>query len=127
MSNLKVTTINADELGTILDSDVEFDGEMELESAVLIRGTVKGSISCKDDVFIGEQARIEADILADRVSVKGRVQANIEARERLELFRTARVQGSISTPDLICQSGARLQGSCNMPISDKSEEEELQP
>lgn len=120
MSDLRVRAIDEDEIGTIIADDVEFDGEMIFEHPVLIRGKVKGSISSQDDVFISEEAVVNADIDAKRVSIKGRVNAAINARLRLELFKTAFVKGPIHTPDLIVQSGARFNGPCTMPIQEEA-------
>ena len=120
MSDLRVRAIDEDEIGTIIAEDVEFDGEMLFEHPVLIRGKVKGSIASRDDVFISEEAVVNADIDAKRVSIKGRVDASINARDRLELFKTAHVKGSIRTPDLIVQSGARFTGPCTMPIQEET-------
>ena len=124
MSDLRVRAIDEDEIGTIIADDVEFDGEMLFEHPVLIRGKVKGNISSKDDVFISEEAIVNANIDAKRVSIKGRVNASINARERLELFKTAQVKGSIQTPDLIVQSGARFVGPCVMPVQEEGHHED---
>jgi cytoskeletal protein CcmA (bactofilin family) len=121
MSELRVRAIDEEELGTIISDDVEFDGDMRLEQPVLIRGKVKGAVLSGDDVFISEEAIVEADIDAHRVSIKGTVTASITARERIELFKTARVRGSIKAPDLIVQSGARFSGPCSMPTEEVRE------
>ena len=125
MSDLRVRAIDEDEIGTIIAEDVEFDGEMLFEHPVLIRGKVKGSISSRDDVFISEEAVVNADIEAKRVSIKGQVNASINASDRLELFKTAQVKCSIRTPDLIVQSGARFTGPCTMPTPEESQHESI--
>src|ERR1035437_9681858 len=117
MSDLRVRAIDEDEIGTIIAEDVEFDGEMLFEHPVLIRGKIKGSIASRDDVFISEEAVVNAEIEAKRVSIKG--------RDRLELFKTAQVKGSIRTPDLLVQSGARFTGPCTMPSPEESHNEPI--
>lgn len=114
MSDLRVRSLDEDEIGTILSVDVEFDGELEFDHPVLIRGQVKGEIKSRDDVFISEEALVSGLIEANRVSVKGRLDATVRAAHRIELFRTARVSGDVWTPDLIVQSGARYNGACTM-------------
>ena len=119
MSDLRVRAIDEDDIGTIIADDVEFDGQMFFEQPVLIRGKIKGSVSSQDDVFISEEAVVDADLDAKRISIKGKVNAAINARERLELFKTARIEGSIKTPDLIVQSGARFNGPCTMIVPEE--------
>jgi cytoskeletal protein CcmA (bactofilin family) len=117
MSDLRVRSLDEDEIGTILSVDVEFDGELEFEHPVLVRGQVRGEIKSSDDVFISEEALVSGVVEANRVSVKGRLDASVRASHRIELFRTARVSGDVWTPDLIVQSGARYNGRCTMADS----------
>ena len=125
MSDLRVRAIDEDDIGTIIADDVEFDGQMFFEHPVLIRGKIKGSVSSQDDVFISEEAVVDADLDAKRISIKGKVNAAINARERLELFKTARIEGSIKTPDLIVQSGARFNGPCTMLAQEEIKNEKV--
>ncbi len=118
MSDLRVRSVGEEDLGTIFDNDVEFDGEMLLELPILIHGKIKGSIKSSSDVFIGEGSTLEAEVVARRISIKGKANTNMRASERIELFRTARIQGSLHTPELIVQSGARFSGPCTMPMGD---------
>ena len=55
-------------------------------------------------------ARVEAHI----VSVKGRVNGNIYAYERVELFSCGRIDGDITAPDIIMESGCTFNGICTM-------------
>ena len=116
MSDLRVRSIDEDDIGTILSVDVDFEGELYFEQPVLIRGRVAGAIDSQDDVFISEEATVKGTVNANRVSVKGRLEAEVNASQRIELFRTAQVKGNITTPDLIVQSGAKYAGTCTMQM-----------
>lgn len=118
MSDLRVRSLDEDEIGTIISTDVEFEGDMSFEHPVLVRGRVSGSIASSDDVFVSEEATVSGAVKARRISVKGRVEAEVEAEQRLELFRTARLVGDVRTADLIVQSGARYSGRCTMPADE---------
>jgi len=120
MSSIRNQSAEDVEIGTILSSDVEFDGNMFFKQPVIIQGSIKGLLASDNDVFIANEAVIHADIDARRVSVKGLVDGKIIARERLELFRSARVSGTIETVDLVMQSGAILNGSCKMTVPAES-------
>ncbi len=121
MSDLRVKSIDEDDIGTILSTDVEFDGELHFDHPVLVRGIVRGSIDSRDDVFISEEATVSGSITANRVSIKGRLEAEIKAAHRVELFRTARVKGNITCPDLIVQSGATYNGLCTMTGNEEND------
>jgi len=127
MSSIQNQSSEDVEVGTILSTDVEFDGLMTFNKPVIIQGTVRGNVESSNDVFIATEAIVTADVMARRISIKGTVEGTLKARERLELFRSARVSGTVDTVDLVIQSGALLNGTCRMstvpPVADVPEEE----
>jgi len=114
MSDLRIRAIDESTLQTVLAEDIDFDGELRFSEPLLIKGTVKGTVISDTDLYINPDATVFATITARKVSVKGRVTGDIHAQSRLELFASARVEGNVSTPDLIVQSGSLLNGSCKM-------------
>ena len=119
MADLRIRSIDESTLQTVLAEDIDFDGELRFTEPLLIKGTVKGTVISDTDLYINSEATVAATITARKVSVKGRVIGDSHARGRLELFASARVQGNVSTPDLIVQSGSLLIGSCNMYDGDE--------
>ena len=117
MSDLRIRNIDESTLQTVLAEDIDFDGELSFSEPLLIKGSVKGTISSETDLYINDGAVVDATVQARKVSVKGEVQGDIRALERLELFSTARITGNVQAPDLIVQSGCRLNGSCRMEES----------
>ena len=120
MSDLRIRAIDESTLQTVLAEDVDFDGELRFAEPLLIKGTVKGTVISDTDLYINPDATVAATISARKVSVKGGVVGDIHAASRLELFASARVEGNVTTPDLIMQSGCRLNGSCTMRSDEKS-------
>ena len=118
MAELRVRTIDESQLETVLAHDIDFEGTIEFSEPLLIKGNVRGEIKSESDLFVAESARIDADIRAARVSVKGVVVGDIDATERIELFSGAGIEGNIRTPDLVVQSGSSLTGRCEMPRRD---------
>ncbi len=114
MPEWRVKTIDESEIDTVLADDVEFEGELEFDTNVLIKGAFSGRITSSGDLFINERANVDAAIRARRITVRGSLSGELAALERVELFDTATVSGSIETPDLIVQSGCRFNGSCAM-------------
>lgn len=114
MSELRIKSIDESTLQTVLAEDIDFDGELRFGQPLLIKGSVRGTVISDTDLFVNPDATVSATIEAAKVSVKGTVIGDIHARTRLELFSSARVTGNVRTPDLIVQSGCRLNGSCEM-------------
>ena len=92
---------------------------------------IKGEISGNDDLYIDGQAEGQFHFLQAKVTVgpNGKVKANIEAREivvegivtgdlkasaNVQLGGSSRVQGSLITPRIAIDDGARLRGKVEM-------------
>lgn len=115
MAEMRIRSIDESTLQTVLAEDIDFDGEIRFSEPLLVKGSLKGTVVSETDLYINEDAVVAARIEARKVSVKGAVQGDIHASQRLELFSTARIHGNVKTPDLIVQSGCSLNGCCAMP------------
>jgi cytoskeletal protein CcmA (bactofilin family) len=114
MTEVQITTLDEEQLDTVLAGDVEFTGEMSFDKPLMIKGTVRGIIKSESDLYIDEKAVVEADISAGLVSIKGRVKGNVTARERIELFACASVDGDITAPQITMETGCHFNGACKM-------------
>lgn len=82
---------------------------------LLVDGELQGKIALGDSrVTIGQSGRVQADIEARDILIEGSVQGNLKARESVHLGSTSRVQGSILTPRIGIDDGARLRGKVEM-------------
>ena len=106
MTEVQLNTIDEDQLDTVLALDVEFAGEMFFSKPLMIKGKVSGIVRSNSDLYIDEKAVVEADILANVVSVKGSVKGNINAREKVELFACASVDGDVTAPQITMPSAS---------------------
>lgn len=96
-------------------------GELTGDEDLTIEGRVEGKIDLKDhNLTIGPKGRIQAEIRAKSVIVRGEVNGNVHAGERVELAETGRVIGDIVSPRIIIADGARFKGSVDMSGKDVS-------
>jgi cytoskeletal protein CcmA (bactofilin family) len=114
MTEVQISAIDEEQLDTVIAADVEFSGTMHFRKPLMIKGRVSGSIVSESELYIDEGARVEADIHALIVSVKGSVKGDISAVERVDLFATSSVDGDISAPKVTMETGCRLNGACRM-------------
>jgi len=89
-------------------------GKLTFRGPVKIEGEAEGEIT-GDDVVIAQGAVVSARISAGKVTIAGAFNGEVNARERVELMPTARVQCTISTPSLVLNEGAQFDGDCKMP------------
>jgi cytoskeletal protein CcmA (bactofilin family) len=95
---------------TSIDSTSDLKGTLRCKETIRIDGRVKGEVECDKTVLIGEGGKVHASIVADIVQISGEVKGNITARSKITLERTASVIGDLSTPGIVIEEGAKLQG-----------------
>src|SRR5271166_2487614 len=114
MAEVRIKDIDEHEVDTILAEDIDFEGHLTFKKPLMIKGKFKGEIKSTSSLYIGEKAFVEATTEAAIVSSKGAHKGNIVGHARVELFSTAQVEGDISTPDFVAESGCKFNGFCNM-------------
>jgi len=95
---------------SFLDASASFTGKLSCRESLRIDGRVKGEVRCDHKVAIGETGKVRAAIEADTVVIAGEVAGDIIARRKITLEKTARVKGDLSTPGIVIQEGAKLEG-----------------
>ncbi len=89
-----------------------FEGKFFINGSIQINGMFEGSILKVDQISIGKEGKIKANLEVSSIVVEGIVIGNIKASTRVMLLPTARVLGDIRTPELIIQNGVILDGRC---------------
>jgi len=117
MREVRIENIVEAEIDTILAEDIDFTGTLSFEKPLMIKGRFQGEIKSKSDLYVGENAVVKAKVEADKISAKGRIEGDITAHSRVELFSTASVNGDLSTPELVVESGCQYNGLCTMKES----------
>jgi cytoskeletal protein CcmA (bactofilin family) len=102
------------EITTILGKGSAFDGKLTFEGAVRIDGDFSGEIRTEGTLYVGESARVQAQITAARIVVQGTVRGDLVASDAIELHAPARVHGSLAAPTLEIQKGSWFEGTCRM-------------
>jgi cytoskeletal protein CcmA (bactofilin family) len=95
---------------TSIDADTQVSGKIRCKATIRIDGNVKGEVRCDKTVIVGEGATVEAAIQADAILISGEVKGNIVAKRKITLNRTARMTGDLSTPGIVIEEGAKLEG-----------------
>ena len=103
-----------------LEVDASMTGTLAFKDPVnlQINGRFEGTLQTKGNLLIGQKATVKATITGETISVAGILDGSVSATARLELKSTARITGKISTPRLVIEEGAILQGSVDMASTD---------
>jgi cytoskeletal protein CcmA (bactofilin family) len=110
LSSSKIDTMP---ITTILGADIVFTGDMKGDSVVRIDGKVKGNVSLKQGIVLGEKAYVEGDINSDHVVVYGNITGNIICKE-LIIRKCGVVNGDIQTESIEIEMGGRYNGKLSM-------------
>ena len=105
-----------------IDRGVSIEGKVVIAGMFRIDGEVKGSIVSDHGLLLGENAHVEGQIDANDVTIAGRFDGHIFAKERVEIQAKGVVTGDIHSPCLIIQPGGILDGQCHMLSATKQEE-----
>ena len=99
-------------------------GQVSCDGDLYIDGQVEGSVDPKGNrLTIGPDGRLKANVTARTVVVRGRLEGNIHASERVDLKQSAVVVGDIVTQSISIESGAQIKGSIEVhgePSKEKS-------
>lgn len=89
-------------------------GDLVCDGVVKIDGVYQGSIKTISNVIISEQARVDAHIEAQNVSVSGQAKGAIVAQGRLEILSTGRVWADVTVSSFLLDDGGKLHGALKM-------------
>lgn len=113
---------NVKRIDTVIGKDTAFRGTVEAEGTIKIDGRFEGDISAAGDLLIGETGFVQGTTVAKNITVAGQLLGKVEARGKLELLPTAKVQGELKMTLLVVEEGAFLQGNCEaLPRGDLKE------
>lgn len=94
---------------------VEVSGDMFFSDALQVDGKVSGKVTSESGSLLIEQTGdVQADIDVGVCVIRGTLRGNVKARARVEIYKTARVQGDLNTPVLLVEEGALLTGAITM-------------
>ena len=93
------------------------NGQLSFQGPARIDGKVDGEIHCQGTLTIGEDAEVKANITGQVVVIRGKVEGNVTAKERIELLAPARLIGNINAPRLIITEGVVFDGDCSMGVA----------
>jgi cytoskeletal protein CcmA (bactofilin family) len=106
---------------SVIAHDTIWKGDLQSEGTIHIHGRVEGTIKAKQDVFVAEEADVDATITATNVVIAGYVKGGIRCGNRFEVLPQGRVDGEIQAPSLVIHDGATIVGQFRMGAGEGTE------
>lgn len=94
-------------------------GDLTGDEDLVIEGRVEGKVDLKqNNVTVGKNGRVKADVYGRVVTIEGEVDGNVFAQEQAFLRQSGAIRGNISAPRVVLEDGSRFKGSIDMEAKD---------
>src|SRR6185436_11659829 len=103
-------------------------GDLTGDEDLVIEGRVEGKVDLKqNNVTVGRNGRVKADIYGQVVIVEGEVDGNVFARDQAILRQAGAIRGNITAPRVVLEDGSRFKGSIDMETKEAKDSGRPQP
>jgi cytoskeletal protein CcmA (bactofilin family) len=108
---------------------VKISGQIYSKEDLYIDGDVEGSIELREHrLTIGPNGKVRSNVKAREVVILGSVQGNVDASDKLEVRKDARLVGEIKTARIVIEDGAYFKESIDIVKSEPAKSSaNLQP
>ena len=110
---------------SFVGSNTTIKGNLECSENFLVEGSVEGNLNSDGTIILGKDAVLRGEVQAREVAVSGILVGTIRCSDRLEIFKSAKIIGTIQAPVLTMESGAQING--RVIMSRNREKVELLP
>ena len=101
-------------LGSILDPNIEINGNIDVTANLVIHGKVNGNVTSTQTLSTAKGSKIKGNIIAKNAMISGEVHGDLEVSEKIVLGQTAHLVGNLKASILIIEEGAKFDGMSNM-------------
>ena len=104
-----MTTPNNDSKN-VLNSDVELKGTLRFAGELTFDGKLEGDIQSEGALNLGDNAVVKGNISANSVVVRGKVNGNVTAKEKIDIKTKTELFGDIRAARLVMEEGVTFVG-----------------
>jgi cytoskeletal protein CcmA (bactofilin family) len=109
--------MNAPQTGEVahIGKSVVIKGELSGSENLYVDGNVEGKIELRNHILtIGPNGNVRASVSAKSVVIHGKLDGAIDAIDRVDLRKSAVVNGDVTTQRISIEEGAFLKGKVNI-------------
>ena len=94
----------------VLTSDVEIKGNLKFSGELTFEGKLDGEITTDGTLNLGDGAVVNGNISATNVVVRGKINGNINAKEKIDIKAKTELFGDIKAAKLAIEEGVTFVG-----------------
>ncbi|MGA2282849.1 MAG: polymer-forming cytoskeletal protein [Candidatus Dormibacteria bacterium] len=98
----------------VLGVDDRLEGKLIIRSDLVVHGSIEGEVITTGDVSVEGTAVVKARLECRNLSIRGRVEGEVTAQQRLRLAGSGYLQGAVRVGKLHVEDGATFNGSIAM-------------
>ena len=95
---------------SLIAADLTIEGKIEGGGSVRIAGSFKGDVNVQGDLTIEAGAKLTGAVRADKVTIAGELEGNVQEASRVDLLDTGAVIGDLKAGSVTVAAGARMRG-----------------
>jgi cytoskeletal protein CcmA (bactofilin family) len=94
---------------------VMIKGQIFSREDLVIDGEVEGTVEAQEHrVTVGPNGKVQASVKAREIVVLGSIHGNVEATDKIDIRKDARLVGDIKTARIVIEDGAYFKGSIDI-------------
>jgi len=98
-----------------IGKSVLIKGEVYSREDLVIDGEVEGTVKLPDHrLTVGPSGKVQAGVNAREITVRGSVNGNLDAADKIEIRKEAKVVGNVTTSRIAIEDGAYFKGTVNV-------------
>lgn len=94
----------------VLNTDVEIKGNLKFTGELTFEGKLEGEINTDGTLHLGDAAVINGNINAGSVVVRGKMNGNIIAKDKIEIKSKTELFGDVRSSKLVIEEGVTFVG-----------------
>ena len=94
----------------LLGSDVEIKGNLKFAGELTFEGKLEGEINSDGTLQLGDSAVVNGSINVNTVVLRGKINGNVTAKEKIEIKAKTELFGDIRSPKLVIEEGVTFVG-----------------
>ena len=98
-----------------IGKSVVIKGQIYSREDLVIDGEVEGSVEAIEHrVVVGPNGKVNAGVKAREIMVQGSIKGDVEAGDKIDIRREAKLVGNIKTQRIVIEDGAYFKGSVDI-------------
>src|SRR5947207_2050322 len=111
-----------------IGKSVTIKGQIFSREDLIVDGEIEGAIELNEHrLTVGPNGRVRAGIKAREIVVLGTIEGNVEALDKIDIRKDAKLVGDIKTARIVSEDGAYFKGSIDIVKVETPKQAQAQP